>query len=165
MNAAHWHLVLNHIPILGTLIGLLILPYGWWVDSEDVLRVALALLVVSGLAVIPVYETGHSAEDYVENLSGVSHDTIEHHEATAETSYYLLLALGITSAVGLGESFRTDAVPVWLLAVVGLVGLVAAVSVVRTADAGGLINHPEIRMTQPSADGSTAGEQDHEHEH
>lgn len=164
MNAAHWHLVLNHIPVLGAVFGLLILAYGWFVNNEEVLRVALALLFVAGATVLPVYETGHAAEEYVEGMTGVTESAIEHHEATAQTTYYLMILLGLCALGGLVESYRTGVVPVWWLAIVGIVGLVATTSVIRTADAGGYIRHPEIQMSQPGAAEST---HDHSigHEH
>ena len=30
MNVAHWHLILNHIPVLGTAFGLVVLGAGLW---------------------------------------------------------------------------------------------------------------------------------------
>lgn len=158
MNGAHWHLVLNHIPIFGTAFGFLILAYGWWIDSQDVLRVALALLFVAGVSVVPVYYTGHNAEEIVEGLSGVSEGPIEHHEESAETTYYLLIALGVVALATLVQTFRTPSLSYWWILAVGVFGLISLGSVVRTADDGGKIRHPEIGMTQ-----STGGEINNTH--
>ncbi|MFB6345886.1 MAG: hypothetical protein ABEK50_08965 [bacterium] len=152
MNSAHLHLVLNHLPIMATLFGLIVLCYGWWIDSQDVLRVALALLFVSGLAVIPVYETGHNAEEIVEDLSGVSHKEVEQHEESAETTYYLMVVLGIVALLGLVQSYRNHSLPGWFLILLGLLGVIALGSLLKTADAGGTIRHPEIEMQQLSSE-------------
>lgn len=150
MNAAHWHLVLNHIPVLGTLFGFLILGYGWWIDSKDVLRVAMALLFLAGLAVVPVYYTGHNAEEMVEELSGISEQAIENHEEAAETTYYLLIGLGIISLAGLVQTYRTQSLSQWWVLIIGILSVISLGSVVKTANEGGEIRHPEINVTQPA---------------
>lgn len=38
MSAAHVHLLLNHIPILGSIFGLLVLCYGIWRKSDEIKR-------------------------------------------------------------------------------------------------------------------------------
>ena len=50
MSAAHWHLVLNHLPLLGILFGALLLAYGLWRDQTEVQQASLGLLAVAGLA-------------------------------------------------------------------------------------------------------------------
>jgi hypothetical protein len=163
MNSAHWHLVLNHIPVLGTLFGFLTFAYGWWIDSRDVLRVALALLFVAGLIAVPVYYTGHNAEEMVEELSGISEQAIEHHEEAAETTYYLMIALGIVALAGLIQTVRTPSLSKWWLLAIGLLAIVSLGSLIKTANDGGKIRHSEINMNQPAV-GET-NETEHEHEH
>ena len=34
MSAVHLHLLINHLPIFGSLLGILVLVYGIWVKSE-----------------------------------------------------------------------------------------------------------------------------------
>lgn len=165
MNAAHWHLVLNHIPVFATLFGILTMTYGWWIDSRDVLRVALVLLFVAGVATIPVYYTGHNAEEMVEELSGISGEAIERHEEAAETTYYLMVALGIGGLAGLVQSYRTPSLSNWWLLGIGLLAIVSLGSVAKTADEGGNIRHPEIQMNQPSAVNGAAESGNSEHDH
>lgn len=166
MNAVHWHLILNHIPIMATLFGLLTLVYGWWRKDTEVNRVALALLIVGGLSVIPVYSTGHSAEKIAKDLSGVSEQSIEHHEELANTSYYLLLLLGIVSLGGFFRTFQVERLSGVLMVTIGIIGLIALVSVVRTATAGGKIRHPEIAVQTPSGGTDDTNEtHTHDHEH
>jgi hypothetical protein len=44
MSAAHFHLALNHIPLLGLLFGTVLLAYGQWRKQEEVQKVSLALI-------------------------------------------------------------------------------------------------------------------------
>jgi hypothetical protein len=151
MNAVHWHLVLNHLPVLASFFGLIIFVYGWYRSKEEVIRVALGLFVFSGIAVIPVDYSGGAAEEIVEELDGVSHDDIEHHEEAAETSYYLTILLGLVALVGLFQSIRAGSIPVWMFWVILLVSLVTLGSLARTANDGGKIRHPETEMKAPES--------------
>jgi uncharacterized membrane protein len=145
MSAAHWHLVLNHIPLLGILFGTALLAYGMWRRQEDVQIASLGLLVVAGLAIIAVYLTGEPAEEVVEGLAGVSHDAIEAHEHFA---WYGLVAGIATGVVALGTLLYGTLRRRLVRWTVGLTLLLAVVSVGLigyTANLGGKISHPELR--------------------
>ncbi|MFB6273830.1 MAG: hypothetical protein ABEL51_13130 [Salinibacter sp.] len=145
MTAAHWHLVLNHIPLLGIFFGAGLLAYGLGRGQEAVQRASLGLLAVAGLAIIAVYLTGEPAEEVVEGSAGVSHNAIEAHE---EFGGYALIAGIATSVAALGTLLhgalrrrlvRWTAVATLVMALVsfGLIGY--------TANLGGKISHPELR--------------------
>lgn len=167
MTAAHFHLALNHIPLLGILFGALLLAYGLWRGSSDVQQASLGLLAVAGLSIIAVYLTGEPAEEIVEGLAGVSHDAIEAHEALGTYALVAGLLTGFASIITLvrgtirGRLNRGSVVLtlVVALAATGLIGY--------TANLGGKISHPELRTEAPvsqSADGEDADESDIEHE-
>lgn len=63
MNAAHLHLLINHLPLWGVVLGLLVGLYGAWRRSEDAVRVALMLFVVAALGAVAAYFSGHAAEE------------------------------------------------------------------------------------------------------
>ena len=71
MDAAHIHLLLNHIPILGTIFGLLLLCYGIWKHSDEIKKASLGTFVIVALITIAVYLTGDGAAQIVGNLSEV----------------------------------------------------------------------------------------------
>ena len=54
MNVAHWHLILNHIPVLGIAFGLVVLGAGLWKSSEELKRLALVVFATSALLAVPV---------------------------------------------------------------------------------------------------------------
>ena len=153
MSAAHLHLMLNHIPLLGLVFGAALLAYGLWRGAEDVQKASLGLLAVAGLSAIAVYLTGEPAEEIVEGLAGVSHDAIEAHE---EWGWYALIA-GIATGVGaLGtllvgwgrERLGRGAVVLTLVLALLSSGLIG-----YTANLGGKISHPELRGETVSAVG------------
>ena len=145
MSAAHFHLMLNHIPFLGLVFGAVLLAYGLWRGAEDVQKASLGLLAVAGLSAIAVYLTGEPAEEIVEGLAGVSHDAIEAHE---EWGWYALIAGIATGAVALGtllagwmrERLGRGAVILTLVLALLSSGLIG-----YTANLGGKISHPELR--------------------
>jgi uncharacterized membrane protein len=159
MTAAHWHLVLNHIPLLGILFGALLLAFGLWRRQEDVQKASLGLLVVAGLAIIAVYLTGEPAEEVVERMAGVSHDAVEAHEHFA---WYGLVAGIATGVVVLGallyDALRRRLVR-WTAVATLVVALVSVGLIGYTANLGGKISHPELRGDTP-AQVVPGGEQD-----
>ena len=62
MDATHLHLLLNHFPIVGTLLGVGVMLYGYIVGSEQVKKAALWLWAAMALVAIPVFLTGEPAE-------------------------------------------------------------------------------------------------------
>ena len=77
MNAIHFHLMLNHIPVLGTAFGLVLLVFSLWRKSEELKKASLVIFLISALVAVPVYLTGEPAEDAVKPLAGVSRPVIE----------------------------------------------------------------------------------------
>ena len=159
MNAAHLHLVLNHIPVLGTVFGLGLLAFGLLRRSEDVERVALGLLVVTALFAVPAYLTGEPAEDAVESRPGVARGLIEQHEAAAGAAFVGMLVLGGLALVG-GIGFRgRRPIPAWFGGCVLLGALIVSGMMAWTAKLGGQVSHPEIRAGMADA---TLFEPDHD---
>ena len=83
MNWAQVHLWLNHLPVLGTLFGLVLLIAALLWKNEDWKRLSLIVFVIIGLIAIGTYLTGEPAEEVVEDVPGVSEAAIEPHEESA----------------------------------------------------------------------------------
>ncbi|HYR59058.1 MAG TPA: hypothetical protein VEO95_10525, partial [Chthoniobacteraceae bacterium] len=58
MNAAHWHLALNHLPVVGMFFGALLLIFALWRKDDRLIRVCLAALAVVAVTGVPAYLTG-----------------------------------------------------------------------------------------------------------
>ncbi|NUO63124.1 MAG: hypothetical protein HOQ11_00870 [Gemmatimonadaceae bacterium] len=150
MNNAHIHLLINHVPVLGTLLVLALLAFAAARRSSGRTRDALGVLAVLGAVSVVVYLTGGAAEDSVENLPGVSERMIESHE---EAALAATVALGALAALAIATlwRFRGRVLPRWV-AFAGLFGTaVVAGMMAWTANLGGQIRHSEIR-----ADGAAA---------
>lgn len=159
LNAAHIHLMLNHVPILGFAFGLLLLGWGRVRGSDEVVRAALGLFFLVGVLSIAVFFSGEGAEDVVEDLAGVSHDAIEVHEETGQLAMIVSVILGLLSGVAL-LLFRRDGLPRWLVPSAVAGGLLAFALLSYAGFQGGQIHHQEIRAGAGAPGSPEAGEED-----
>lgn len=166
MNAAHYHLLINHVPILATFFSIAILLWGITAKSRSIKKVALVGFVVAGIFSVVAFQTGESAEDIVEDLPTVSHDIIEAHEDSASTAQWLTIILGVGGIAGLFMiSKSTKGVNKYLWIVLAY-SLVTAASLAYTAYEGGQIRHTELRENTAavSTDSETTGDREMENE-
>lgn len=144
-NAAHLHIMLNHIPVFGTLFAALLIAWGLLRKSEDVLRLGLALAIVVGLATYGVQLTGEPAEEVIENMAGVSRRLIHAHEEAAEWVTYVAAAAALAALVALLLVRRRHRAARGLSALTLVLSVVGFAAASRAALLGGEIRHPEAR--------------------
>lgn len=145
MNQAHLHLVLNHLPILGTLFGILVLIAGLLLKQESVKRTGLGLFVFAALAAIPTFLTGEGAEEAVEGLPGVGENLIERHEDLANYFLWIVIGLGVLSLATFYASLRAWQAASLLYTFTLIFSLAAMVFAQQAGTSGGEIRHTEIR--------------------
>src|SRR6202161_4659530 len=95
MNLPHIHLLLNHFPIIGTIIGLGLFLIALIGKSEDLQRASLVVFLGMALLAIPTYMTGSAAQDAVTYLPGIPTAMIAMHQNAALLA---LLFMEITGA-------------------------------------------------------------------
>src|SRR5690242_40768 len=98
MSWVHIHLMLNHIPVLGTGLGLVILTVASFWKSKDLERFALYYFVSLGLLSLLVYFPGEPAEESLEQVAGISKAVIERHE---DASVYALIGIELVAVLAL----------------------------------------------------------------
>jgi uncharacterized membrane protein len=145
MNNAHFHLLVNHLPIVGILIGILALLFGMILRKPQVKATALGIFVFSAITAAVAFFSGEGAEDAVENLQGVSESLIHTHEELAETFLILALLLGAISLVSFLFEWRKSRIAVYLYVPVLLLAFGALVMAKFVGTSGGEIRHTEIR--------------------
>ncbi len=153
MNDAHWHLVVNHLPIIFPLVGIIILITGFISKSEAVKRTAFMLFIFGALASIVAMTTGEGAEDIAEKISGVTKKFIHEHEEIAETFSILTYILGAISVIGLWASFQKKSFSNALAIIILVFTFVVLFFGKETGTTGGEIRHTEIRSTETVSDG------------
>lgn len=145
MNDAHLHLVVTHLPIVGVLIGFLVLLTGYFTKSPQVKTTALGIFIFSALVAIAAFFTGEGAEEIVENLPGVSETLIHAHEEQAEIFYTMMLILGGVSLVTMLMQYKKSAFAKYVFIVVLLLSISSIVMSKFVGTSGGEIIHAEIK--------------------
>lgn len=145
MNDAHFHLVVNHLPIVGTLVGFLVLLAGYIIKNRQVKNTALGIFVFSALTSIAAFYTGEGAEEIVENIPGISETLLHNHEEYAELFFTTILILGGASLVSLFLEYKKSQFAKYGFAVVLLLSITSIVISKYVGTSGGEIRHTEIR--------------------
>jgi hypothetical protein len=144
-NPAHWHLMLNHVPVLGPYFLALILAIGLVRRSRELARVGLALTLLFPVATYVVTQTGEKAEHYVEDLPWFDKDRVHDHEERGEAALIASGVAGTLALVALWVSRKGAELKPAMTLVVLLAVLVAAGMMALTALDGGVIRHEELR--------------------
>ncbi|PYS43445.1 MAG: hypothetical protein DMG14_00820 [Acidobacteria bacterium] len=156
MNLAYVHLLLNHLPILGTLIALGLFLVSLVANQDDLKQVSLVLFSLIALVAIPTYMSGSGAEELIKDSPDVSMAVIETHQGAALVAFIFMEITGAVSVLGLWRFSRTVKNP-WLsgparlnlLAVLLLASVTAGLMAIA-GNTGGEIRHPEILSQQES---------------
>lgn len=168
MDLVHIHLLLNHIPVFGLLIGFLILAWGIFRDYGEVKSTGLTVLFLTSLVAIPVYLTGEPAEEVVEELPGVSEQIIKLHEGAAIYSLVLCIGTGIFAFLALvARRLLSETLATIATFLVLILALSAGASIAYTSNLGGQVRHSEIRQSQIGTTGAetSADEKTKEEDH
>lgn len=161
MNLAHVHLLLNHFPSIGTIIGLGLLILALIARSEDLKRSSLVVLFAIALITIPTYMSGNAAQEAVclvpPTPAGApcpnpvfSRPIIEAHRDAAMLGYIFIELAGIFSWLGLWQYRRTGRVALWTLCGVLIFAAMTIPLMANASTIGGVIRHPEI-LDNPAA--------------
>ena len=144
LNAPHLHLLVNHAPVFASVFAALLLLWALIRKTNEARRIALAGVVVVGLAALPAYFTGEPAEHAIGHEQGVERKRIHEHEEAGEWG---LIGASIAGVIALGSLvvFRRRDVPTAAMVIVLLVDLWVVAIFARVATLGGEIRHPEIR--------------------
>jgi cytochrome bd-type quinol oxidase subunit 2 len=146
MSAAHVHLLLNHVPILGSIFGLLVLCYGMLRKSGEIKETSLGVFVITALVTIPVYLTGDGAAQIVSNLPGVSTAIIQQHDQAATITMFAIQILGVVSLLSLWLSRRSRReLRSWMTLGVFILAMISSGLGAWTGSIGGQIRHTEVR--------------------
>jgi hypothetical protein len=151
MNLAHFHIVLNHVPSLGSIAGLLLLVFGIYKKDEVIKQGACFVLVAITMAVLPTYISGAEAQRIIAKSPSYSPGIVQLHQNGAMITLLLMTAAGMFAWFGLWEYRRHAKVGSRTTMLTLITTMAAAVSILITANIGGSIGHPEIRLAADAA--------------
>ncbi len=145
MNEVHLHLVVNHLPIVGVLIGLLVLLTGSVLKKPEVKVTALGIFVFSALASIAAFYSGEGAEEIVEKIPGISETLINAHKESAELFFTVILILGGISLITMFLEIKKSKFAKYGFVLVFVLSVASGVIAENVGTTGGEIRHSEIR--------------------
>jgi uncharacterized membrane protein len=161
MNLAHVHLLINHFPTIGFIVGLGLFVFALIGRSDELKRASLVIFVGIALMTIPTYMSGSAAQEMIcmappktPNAPcadpAVSRAMIETHRNAALLALVFMEITGAAAWLGLWQFRRRWRPSRANLTVVLLLSIVTLVLVVNAANLGGGIRHPEI-LSGPEA--------------
>ena len=148
VNAAHLHLLLNHVPTVGTVIGIGLLLLSLVRRNEHLKHVSLEVFFLVALATLPAYLTGVAAQAAIEGREGVTQAIIDLHHDAALAAFILMQITGGFAWLALWQFRRRTAPAGWALPVVLLLAVLTVSVMARAATLGGEIRHQEIRVEE-----------------
>ena len=145
MNPTHIHLVVTHIPVLGTIFALVLFLFALWRKNEAMKKAALGAFVIVALFAVPAYFTGEPSEHRAESLPGVSETVMDRHEDAGLIAFVAISVLGAVALGGLFLFRQGKSVPAWYGLIVVAAAFIVSGLMVWVANLGGQVRHTEIR--------------------
>lgn len=145
MTDAHLHLIVNHFPIIGTIIGLGILITGIIIKNNIVKNTAYVIFIFSAIFAFASMFTGEGAEEMVEDMPSVGKKIIHEHEEIAEKLAIVTYLLGLLSIAGLYTNIKNHVRANVVSYAIMVVAVVAVIIAKEVGTSGGEIRHTEIR--------------------
>ena len=149
-NLAQLHLLLNHSPIIGTIVALCLFAASLIADRDELKEASLVLFSIIALVAIPAFMSGYAAEGAIKDTPDVSIELIQAHQGAALLALIFMEWTGVVSLLGVWR-FSRSAKNSWmsrparahLIAVLVLAAATVALMTI-TGTTGGDIRHPEI---------------------
>ena len=149
-DLAHVHLLINHFPTIGMILGLGLLLLSFIRKNDHLKKVSLEVLFLIALATLPVYVSGQAAAETLKGQSGVSAEAILAHNDAALASFIMMEITGFFAWLVLWRMRRIGWPTTGLTYTVLVLSVVTVAAVARAANIGGDIRHPEISGGQYS---------------
>lgn len=164
MNGAHFHLVVNHFPLIFPLVGIIVLVTGLLSRSEAVKRTGYFVFILGAIATVVAMSSGEGAEEVVEEINGISGRLVHEHEEKAELFALLSYGLGLISLLSLWLSWKQKPLSKIASFIVLIFSFAVLFFAKQTGTSGGEIRHTEIRenSTGSAQDTDEVNEDDHD---
>jgi hypothetical protein len=143
-DLAHVHLLLNHFPTIGMILGTGLLLVSFIRRNEHLRKVSFEIIFLIALATLPVYVSGQAAAEALQGQQGVSAEAIVMHNDAALGSFILMEIAGFFAWLALWRMRRIGRLTAGLTYTVLVLSMLTLATVSRAANIGGDIRHPEI---------------------
>jgi len=165
MNERELHLVLNHFPVILSVMALVASLLALVTKSRAAWLYAAASLTVAGLFSYPTFLTGHGAHEVLEDFWWVKADSWSEHEKAADFANVFLLCGGAFAAFAWWKLTRTKDAMIarWIQLVLILASAMGATTVGRAAWLGGKVIREQEALKVPPKGWVAPPKTEHEH--
>lgn len=148
VSVAHVHLLLNHVPTIGTVIGLGLFLLSRVRRNDHLRHASLEVFFLVALATLPAYLTGVAAQETITGRPDVSAEAIAAHHDRALPAFILMEITGFVAWLALWQWRRLTRPAGWTSPTILLLAVVTVALMASAATVGGEIRHPEIRIDE-----------------
>jgi uncharacterized membrane protein len=145
MDWVYFHVVINHFPIVGVIIGTLLLAVGMIFKNRGVEISGLGTIVFAALTAIVAYMSGDPAADVVRGFPDVLKSLVSRHENIATIGMYLMVPAGLMAASSLYSIWKKDKAVHFFIIITLVFSLISSGTMVYIGRTGGQIRHTEFR--------------------
>lgn len=158
VNVAHLHLLLNHVPTLGTVTGVGLFLLSLVRKSDHLQRASFEVFFIVALLTLPTYLTGVAAQGAIDGRPGVSTPSMVAHHDAALSAFLLMQLTGAAAWLALWQFRRFSRPSRATVSAFVVLAVLTTALMARAANIGGEIRHPEIVAVQQAAaaDGAAA---------
>jgi hypothetical protein len=150
MSPEYLHVVLNHLPIFGLLVGAPLLLAALIRDSKELRIAALCVIALTALSAWPVSELGDGAKDRAQALAdSAGAQWLKIHEHRADKALPGVYATVVFAIGALLASWKKPLLEKKLTYLTLLLTLLSIGLLGWISKAGGQIRHPEFRSGPP----------------
>jgi len=152
MNWPYLHTLINHFPIILSVMGAAAAVTAFTLRRRGIWLYALASLTFAGLTIYPAYLTGNEASDTMKHAWYVVPSMIHDHEEAADIALWVTLIAGAVSIFTWAWQARhEDRVepPTWLRTLVVVLALASVGTIAYTSLLGGRIVHESPKLLTP----------------
>jgi hypothetical protein len=145
MNQAHWHLLLNHFPIIGSFLSFATLLAGMILKQPGIKRAGLGLFVLTALLCIPAFLTGEGAEKVLKSIGQNPELIGQKHERLGEIFVWTCSVAGLVALLALFIEKRRLSLFKLLCYAMLVISIGNGILLKGLGTSGGEIKHTEIR--------------------
>ncbi|GAB3739119.1 DUF2231 domain-containing protein [Spirosoma lituiforme] len=142
LNGAHWHLLVNHFPIVGSLLTTIILGYGLVRRQESIVQLSFGLFILMSVATLLTNQTGERAEHYLNSIHALDRPRLHVHEEAADVANIGMYLVGILSLLAL--SWQRARQLRFLPGLIFVLSIITFGLMANVGRLGGLIRHTEL---------------------
>jgi uncharacterized membrane protein len=146
MNAAHFHLMFNHLSLVGLGFALLLNIVALYRKSDELIKLSFCFYILIAVLSVLAILTGDGAGEIVKTYPGISDELIESHENWAYVFFYGLIAIGVLSLAGLWFSRKNPGILKKFSIAALVLAVIFLVFAYQAGATGGKVMHPEIEQ-------------------